>query len=362
MKVLAVIFGCAFLAQCTSGSDLDVRNKDIFDRAKELPSVTFTTTPATFDGKIQDLRTAIMDPGNGNAELACSGIAGCPTTIEGIVSIPSNYGIAVSPTGQVNQGGNDVTTPYDGCSGPVAAIDRIYSRSFVLHDGNAGILIAYGLEPPVQEVPSPPPAPQSAKYIAYARNSGIAPFGSRIRLTVLKVQKYGVGNTDVLPIVTDFDPTTVSVISSGNAVPYEKKDATTDFTRSADLYKVRQLEGYVTSSPKYVECSSTGSSAPTRQFQFNFQKGYMGTICVGATSYQDAQTCTGTKRPFNFQLSLYLGAGTLSGFDTGDMYSYNIAKGAKVRMTGPVFTPRYNQPETNLSLMLGQRLQVETIP
>jgi hypothetical protein len=60
-------------------------------------------------------------------------------------------------------------------------------------------------------------------------------------------------------------------------------------------------------------------------------------------------------------MSKNLGAGTLSGFDTGDMFSYTIAKDAKVRLTGPVFPPEYNQPDSNLLIMLSQKLQAETL-
>jgi hypothetical protein len=217
-----------------------------------------------------------------------------------------------------------------------------------LQDSNAGILVAYGLEPPVMDTAQS----TSMKYVTNARVSNMAVFGDRLRISVTRVQKYGSG-TNVVPVVTDFHSPVV--VSTRNSVPYSVQSGA--FVRSADLYRVRQIEGYVTSAPAYVECAS-GSQ---RQFQFEYQTGYRGVLCAGATSAADAATCTGLKTPYNFQLSKNLGAGTLSGFDTGDMFSYTIAKDARVRLRGPIVVPRYNQDDTNLTLLLGQKIQAETL-
>jgi len=313
-----------FLLSCTSGSQFDERNQDFFNDAKTAEKINYTTDAPTFSGGIQALVTTINAFGS-NAETATS------ATIEGIVTMPSNYAVAVGATAT-------------GC----ATSDVIYSRSFILQDKDAAILVVYGLNPPSQNTADA----ASAKYILNAKNDGMAPLGSRLKITVSKAQKYGSG-ANVIPIVTDFDVTSREVVSSGNGIPYAVQSAA--FARGVDLYQTRQLEGYVLQSPAYVECSSG------RSFQFNYQQGYMGILCVGAANKTDAMNnCTGGTK-FNFQMSLYLGAGTLSGFDVGDMYSYNIAEGAKVRMTGPVFAPEYNSADTNLSLMLGLRSQVETL-
>ncbi len=316
--VLAVI-------SCTSGSEYDTRNKDIFDEAKGATYPAFSTTPIGFDGAISTLVTTI------NA-LTASGTTDstiADATIEGIVSIPSDYGFA---------------TGTNGCT----ATNTVFARSFVLNDATSGILVAYGQEPPLADVSQS----TSMKYITNARTANMAVFGDRIRITATRAQKYGSG-ANTIPVITDFK--NLQIISSRNTVGYTKQTAA--LTRAADLYQVRQIEGYVTSSPTFVECVS----GEAREFQFNYQTGYRGTICVGATSVADAQTCTGLKVPIRFQLSKNLGAGTLSGFDTGDMFSYTIAKDAKVRLTGPVFPPQYNQDDTNLLIMLSQKLQAETL-
>jgi hypothetical protein len=195
------------------------------------------------------------------------------------------------------------------------------------------------------------------KYIQNARTPNMAVFGDRLRISVTKVLKYG-GSNGVVPIVTDFHSPVV--ISTRNSVPYSVQSGA--FARSADLYRVRQIEGYVTSAPSYVECPSKNNDPDSeRQFQYNYQTGYRGVLCAGATSPADAVHCTGTKTLYYFQLTKNLGAGTLSGFDTGDMFSYTIAKDAKVRLRGPVVVPQYNQGDTNLTLLLGQKIQVETL-
>lgn len=326
-----------FVVSCMSGTEDGMRNKDVFDDAAHHRNVEFTTTALDFDGNIQALKTAI-DARADNLEATCAATTGCPAeqTITGIVTIPSNYGVALGTT-----------------NGGCATSDKIFSRSFILQDKDAAILVAYGIEPPSQDTADA----ASAKYILNSRRDGIAAQGNKIQLTVTSVQKYG-DATNFQPVVTDFTITSVQILSTANSIPYVLQSAASPFDR-AKLYEVRQLEGYVTQRASYDECPSAGG---TRQFQYNFQKGYLGKICVGATSYADALTCTGAKREFSFQMSLYLGAGTLSGFDTGDMFSYNIALKSKVRMTGPVFVPQYAAADSALSLMLGQRVQVETLP
>jgi hypothetical protein len=357
MKKLLMLLSAAVVllpASCTSGSEFDVRNKDIFDEAKALSYPAFTTTPISFDGGIQALKTYINGAPLNTEQTASPN----PTVIEGIVTMPSDYGFAIA---------SPAATPAErssGCSGSkfpiinIAKIDKIYSRSFILQDANAGILVAYGLEPPIMDTAES----QSMKYIQNARTPNMAVFGDRLRISVTKVLKYG--DTDgvdeyVVPIVTDFHSPVV--VSTRNSVPYSVQSGAFDHT--ADLYRVRQIEGYVTSAPTYVECAS----GTLREFQYNYQTGYRGVLCAGATSPADAANCTGTKTAYNFQLTKNLGAGTLSGFDTGDMFSYTIAKGAKVRLRGPIVVPQYteynqyNQGDTNLTLLLGQKIQAETL-
>lgn len=329
---LFIAFTLVFvLAHCVSGSEGDGRNADYFGEAQRLNYASFTTTAAAFNGSIQGLVTDINALG-ANTEQA---YAGTNTTIEGIVTIPADYGVALGTTNT----GCDTT-------------DVIYLRSFVLQDANAAILVAYGLDPATQDTTSS----ASAKYITNARNANMAIMGDRLRITVTRVQKYGSG-ANVTPVVTDFNVSTATVVSTRNSIPYTMQSAA--FTRAADLLKVRRLEGYVTTGPTYKECSNSDGN---RRFQINYQKAYLGVICIGATSHTDAQTCTGTKIPFKFQLSRNLGSGTLSGFDTGDSFSFNIPAGSKVRITGPIFPPQYNQADSELMMMLDQRSQAETIP
>jgi hypothetical protein len=329
MKKLLMLLSAAVVllpASCTSGSEFDVRNKDIFDEAKKLSYAAFTTTPISFDGGIQALNAFIQWLGD-NAEQDASPN---PTVIEGIVTMPSDYGFAIAT------------------SGTVCNSYSVYARSFILQDANAGILVAYGLEPPIMNTSQS----ASMKYIQNARTPNMAVFGDRLRISVTRVQKYGSG-TNVVPVVTDFHSPVV--ISKRNSVPYSVQSGA--FARPADLYRVRQIEGYVTSAPTYVECPKNSD----REFQFEYQTGYRGALCAGATSPADAVHCTGTKTLYYFQLTKNLGAGTLSGFDTGDMFSYTIAKGAKVRLRGPVVVPQYAQGNTNLTLLLGLKIQVETL-
>lgn len=334
--LLTVILGLAlFVGKCTSGDAESARNKDVFDQAAQLNFPAFTTSATGFDGNIQAMVSAINGRAD-NLEATCAATTGCSAvaTIEGIVSIPSDYGIAVGST----------TT---GC----ATSDVIYARSFVLQDANSAILVAYGMEPPTQDIAQA----TSAKYINNARSTSLAIFGDRLRITVTKVQKYGSG-TNINALVTDFDVSSVKVVSSRNSASYANQSAT--FTRAADLYKVRRLEGYISQKPLYEECPSLSNS---RQFQYNYQTGYMGKLCVGTVSACNQTTCTCTGTAYPFQMSHNLGAGTLSGFDTGNSFSYNFSPGAKVRLTGPVYPPQYNQADSNLSLMLDQKYQAETL-
>ncbi|HRP70383.1 MAG TPA: hypothetical protein PLY93_12690, partial [Turneriella sp.] len=238
---------CLFLS-CTSGSQFDERNQDFFKDAKDAEKINYTTEPLTFSGGIQTLITTISGFGL-NIETPI------PATIEGIVTMPSNYAVAVGATAT-------------GC----ANNDVIYSRSFILQDKDAAILVVYGLNPPSQNTADA----ANAKYILNAKNDGMASLGNKLKITVTKAQKYG-GGANVIPIVTDFDVTSRVVLSSGNAIPYATQSSA--FARGVDLYQTRQLEGYVLQSPAYVECSSG------RSFQFNYQQGYMGILCVGAASY-----------------------------------------------------------------------------
>ncbi|GAB4422161.1 MAG: hypothetical protein OHK0011_00750 [Turneriella sp.] len=313
-------------AGCISETAEDKRNLDIFGEAKALQLTRFTPEPYSFSGNIAAGLAVI------NALSASSGADSgiTDTDFEGVVSIPSSYAIGLGT---------------DGCT----TANLVYQRSFVLEDNSAAVLVAYGLEPPSQDVAQN----TSMKYIANARNPGLAVFGHRVRLTAKRAVKYG-GGTGTIPIITDFS--NFQIISKDNAVSYLKQNSA--FTRTTDLYRTRQIEGYVTQSPTYAECTS-GSQ---REFQFNYQVGYMGALCVGAVSVADAANCTGGgKVEMKFQLSYALGAGTLSGFDTGDMFSYNFAKDAKVRLTGAVFPPAYNAADSGLVLMLTQRIQAETL-
>ena len=377
----------ALMVGCTSGSEYDHRNKDIFDEAKTIARPEFYLGTLDFDGGIAALRTDIatiaqktgdttnnsavvnnisnvtdlsvgnMIMGSGtqiqigtvasigvnqitmtrNATANGTGIplviertySGTNATIEGIVAIPQGYGVSFGTNGCTVSNG-------------------VFSQSFVILDSNGGILIAYGLEPPLQDAS----LSSSMKHILKARNSGLASIGDRVRLTATRVMNYGSG-ANVIPVVTDFS--NLVIVSRNNRIPYSNVNAA--FVRSTDLFRMRRVEGYVTSSPISAECDS----GQAREFQFDYQTGYKGIICVGATSPTDAASCTGAKYPIGFQMSRNLGAGTLSGFDTGDMFSYTIAKDAKVRLTGPVFSPEYNQPDSNLLIMLSQKLQVETL-
>jgi|GEM_PF-6531764 len=357
MKRLIIL--TSMFSYCTSGSDQSMRNKDIFDEAAQLNYPIFTKTPLSFDGGIQALNTTINAFGNTSEQTVS-------ITIEGIVTLPSSFGfgLGVTTTDTVakpmgcSSGCSDGThTTSVACTGAGAVwstqADQIFSRSFVLQDANAGILVAYGLEPPISDTAQS----ASMKYISNARTPNMAILGDRMRITVTRVRRYGnttgAAPTNTVPLVTDFSSRVI--VSSRNQVPYSAQTAA--FSKATDLYRVRQLEGYVTVSPSHVECGS----GTDREFQFNYQKGYRGTICIGASSYADAQTCSGAKTPMNFQLSYNLGAGTLSGFDTGNSFSYNIAAGSKVRLTGSVFNAKFGGADSELALMLDQKVQVETL-
>ncbi len=354
MKKRDVILIFLILTHCTSGTDQNVRNQDIFDEAKQLAFQDFTASPINFDGGIQSLLTAIDGQAN-NRENAYA------ATIEGVVTLPSRYGVAIGGLttaetallieGCRNACSDPAHTTSGACTGAsqVWGPNQIFARSFVLQDANAAILIVYGLEPPISDVTQN----TSMKYILNSRKGDMAVFGDRMRISVTRVQKYGTG-TNVQPIVTDFSSPVL--VSTRNPVPYAMK--TLAFTRASDLYLTRRIEGYIIAKPENYECLN----GTDREFQFNYQKGYIGTLCAGASSYADANaSCTGSKVPYKIQLSNNLGAGTLSGFDTGNSFSYNFALGAKVRLTGSVFVPQFNQAESTLSLMLDQKFQAESL-
>lgn len=121
---------------------------------------------------------------------------------------------------------------------------------------------------------------------------------------------------------------------------------------------MRQITGFVTLSPTYKETPCT--TGPYR-FQPDHQQAYWGILCVGALNWQDAQNCTGSKIAYRFKLSYNLGAGTLSGFDIDNMFSYNLAEGAYVRLRGPVIVPTFAGPDSELTLLLDQKHQIETL-
>lgn len=327
-----LVLGALFAIHCTSGSDQSMRNKDIFDEAAQLNYPAFTSSTISFSGNINGLLTEATNGINAQTPSGTTDVAyaGSFATIEGIVTIPSDYGFGMGTAG---------------CT----ATNKVFARSFVLQDNSSAVLVAYGLEPPSQNTADV----NRMTYITNARKNNMAVFGDRMRITVTRIQNYGSGG-NVIPVVTDFS--NLVVVSSRNSVSFSSQS--TAFVRANDLYRVRRIEGYVKTSPSNKECVS----GDAREFQFDYQTGYMGVLCVGASSAAEAESCTGGgKIELNFQLSKNVGAGTLSGFDTGDSFSYNIAKGAKVRLTGPIFPPRYTQPDTNLSLMVGQRIQAETL-
>ncbi|MFZ5629924.1 MAG: hypothetical protein ACOY5B_12395 [Spirochaetota bacterium] len=322
----AVLFFLPLVAlfNCTSSVGEGRLNADVFAEAKAAAYPLYTSSAYSFDGGIQALKNTIDAYGT-FGELT----TGLPVTIEGIVTIPSDYGFTVA-------GG----VPSGSCSGysPV-----IFGRSFVLQDQNTGILVAYGQDPALTTGST-----TSQKYYLNAQVVNRAVFGDRLRITVTHAQRYGDG-TNSVALVKDFtDP---AIVSSRNSVAYASQAGA--FSRTTDLYRVRRLEGYILKSPAYVENDCSGG--PYR-FQYDHQSGYAGELCVGTLS---GTTCTGTV--YAFKLSYNLGAGTLSGFDTGTSFSYNVGQGARVRMTGPVFVPRFAGSDSYLMLMLSQKHQVETI-
>jgi hypothetical protein len=244
------------------------------------------------------------------------------------VTLPSDFGFGIGASG-------------------CAVSNRVFARSFILQDANAAVLVVYGLEPPSQD------NADAARmvHINNARKYDMAILGNRMRLTVTRVQNYGSSGNNI-PIITDFSNPVV--ISTRNSVPYSTQ--TSAFVRASDLYHMRRIEGYVSSKPLNVECS-TG----TRQFQYDYQSGYSGELCLGAVSACGSLTCTCSATKLKFHLSHNLGAGTLSGFDTGNSFSYTLAAGAKVRLTGPIYVPGQGGADSTLALMLGLKVQVETL-
>lgn len=318
------LLSLAALLHCTTSVGEDRLNTEVFAEAQAAAYPLYTSSPYSFDGGIQSLKSTIDAYGTFSEVTT-----GLPITIEGIVTIPSDYGFTIAGS-----------VPSGSCSGysPV-----VFSRSFVLEDQNAGILVAFGQDPALTSGST-----TSQKYYLNAQVVNRAVFGDRLRITVTHAQRYGDSSNSVA-VVKDFtDPV---IVSSRNPVAYAAQAGA--FSRAADLYRVRRLEGYVRKSPAYAE--NDCSSGPYR-FQFDHQSGYTGELCVGTLS---GTTCTGTVYPF--KLSYNLGAGTLSGFDTDTAFSYNVRQGAHIRMTGPVFVPRYAGNDSYLMLMLSQKHQVETI-
>jgi len=343
------LFALIFLAvsACSSGSEYDVRNKDIFDEAITARYPSFSLNANTISGQIQALRDSIMNRGD-NVEATCAATLGCPTTeIEGIASTSSSYNFAITTNHQTVTDGtlgtgicydatatsnNAGTQPWhcaannycstfgSGSKGwATQGPQQIFARSFFLHDGNSGILVLYGLEPPSLSA-----ALTSMKHISNARINGLVSAGDRIKLTVQSVRKYGVG-ANAIAVVTDFSGLTR--VSSSNAITYVP--ATAAFA-AADEYKVVRIEGTVSVQARFwdINCSKDGTTLEDYRFQFNHEDSYVGEITDAANN------------KYCFKLSYNVGAGTLSGFDTSDMFSYNFLPGAKVRLTGPLFFPK----------------------
>ncbi len=330
---------------CSSSIEPGQRNLDIFYEARGLRSTAFTTEPNTINGQILALRNAIMARSD-NAEATCAATPGCPITeIEGIASTGSTYNFAFTTNGTVDDGSRGTgicfdstpTTSGDGsqpwhcgagtyCStAPPGSTGwatqggamETYTRSFFIHDKDSGILVLYGLEPPLLSV-----ANTSMKHVNNARNNGLVRAGDRVRFKVESVRRYGVG-ANAIAAVTDFSGLTV--VSQANPITYAT--ATAPFA-SADEYKVLRIEGTVSIQARFWEINCSLGSAQDYRFQFNHEDGYVGEI----TDSSNNKYC--------FKLSYNMGAGTLSGFDTSDMFSYNFSPGAKVRLTGPVFYPK----------------------
>jgi hypothetical protein len=330
---------------CSSGFELGQRNLDIFAEAAGHKAMIFTTQPNTVEGQILALRNAIMARADNN-EATCASTPGCPTTeIEGIASTGSMYNFAITTNGTVTDGSRGTGICFDstatsnsdgsqpwhcganvycstappGSTGWATQGDmEVYTRSFFLHDKDSGILILYGLEPPSFSVADI----SSMKHINNARNNGLVRAGDRVRLKVEKVRRYGV-DSNAIAVITDFSGLTV--VSQANPITYVM--STAPFA-PADEYKVLRIEGTVSIHARYWEINCSLSSTRDYRFQFNHEDGYVGEI----TDSSNNKYC--------FKLSYNMGAGTLSGFDTGDMFSYNFSPGVKVRLTGPVFYPK----------------------
>lgn len=339
MKRAIILFLITTLVSCTSGADMDSRNRDFFSDAQLNAWQYFTTDSINFSGStpINTVITAINSGaavGNVGASLTDTVIAGGPYTIEGVVTTPSNYSISLGST----------VSLVIGCG-----TNSVLTRSFILEDNSGAVLVAYGLEPPIEDTAQS----SSMKYIGNSRSGAMAPFGARLRLTVTRGVKYG-GGTSTMPIVTDFSNATI--VGAKNSAPFSTISGAYS---AADLFKMRRIEGYISKVPTYSECASSS----TRQFQFNYQKLYLGEICTGTVGTCDTtgcSVCSGTR--FSFQMSRDFGAGTLTGFDYGNAFSYNFRSAAHVRLTGAIFIPEYNTAYSAAALMLTQKLQVESLP
>ena len=321
---------CLLIAGCTSNFDENNRNKDIFDEAKTLSQISYTTTNYDFDGGISTLRTFIMgqtvDNTNPPATVAHS------TTIEGIVTVPSSSDFLVDNDGTCNVN------------------FRLYNRSFVLQDQNSAILVLYGRDP-AQLTGST----TSMEYVSNANRANMAVLGNRLRITVSQVIRYGTGGNEI-PLVVDFSNPVV--VSQSNSLYFTSQS--TAFARS-DLFLNRRLEGIVNVTPTYTECSSGD-----RSFQLQHEVAYIGRICVGGTGamttwVNSSNACVNGSTEFRFRLSKNLAQGTLSTFNVGTDFSYTLAKGAMVRMTGPVFIPNRGGADSDLMILLDQKSQVENL-
>ncbi|MCB1201458.1 MAG: hypothetical protein KDK41_12495 [Leptospiraceae bacterium] len=329
--------GLLFIS-CTSNFDENNRNKDIFDEAKTLSQVSYTGTNYDFDGGISALRSYIMSTSPENVPVNTinpPALTAYSTTIEGIVTVPSSADFLLDNNDTCNE------------------IYKLYNRSFILQDQNSAILVLYGREPALFTG-----SPTSMEYVSNANRANMAVLGNRLRITVTQVIRHGIDPGNQIPLVVDFSNPTI--ISKTNSVFFTNQSST--FTRGTDLYMNRRIEGIVNVTPSYSECAS-GSG---RDFQLQHEVAYIGRICVGGTGamttwVNSSNACVNGSTEFKFRLSKNLAQGTLSTFNVGTDFSYTLAKGAMVRMTGPVFIPNRGGADSDLMILLDQKSQVENL-
>lgn len=326
-------------ARCTSEFNDNQRNKDIFNEAGTLNNISYTTTAYDFTGGIKAMRDSIMaltpDPSTNNPPNTTTHTGTITErTIEGVVTLPSSADFILD---------NETNTCNDKF--------RLYEKSFFLQDKDSGIFILYGRTPPVTSGAS-----DSMEYAGNAKIDNMAILGNKMKITVTEVIRYGSG-ANTIPLVVDFKD--AKVISRGNNIYYNT--TSTAFERNADLYKNNRLEGIVSATPKYIECSSG-----KRSFQLQHEIAYIGKICVGGSgNMQDwvdtNNHCVNGSREYQFKLSKNLAQGTLSTFNVGTQFSYTLLKGARVRITGPVMIPNKDGTDANLMILLDQKSQVENL-